>query len=66
MKTQLSFYECEHYGDLDNYIDDVEQSGGTVTSSNINLEAETGTIDVTHDEGFWDRFKETNSFEFLN
>jgi len=66
MRTQLSFYECEHGGDLDNYISDVEESGGCVIARDLNHDAEIGTIVITHDKDFWDRFKETDAFEFLN
>ena len=66
MKTQLSFYECEHDGDLENYISDVHESGGTVIARDLNYEAEIGTIVVDHDEKFMDRFKETDAYQFLD
>jgi hypothetical protein len=66
MRTSLEFYECEHNGDLDNYIEDIESCGGCVINSSINLEAEIGYVMIEHSPDFWDKFKETDAFNFLN
>lgn len=70
MKITLHFYECEHQGDMDTYLEDVRASGATVLSSNVNHDAETGSTEITvpdedRDE-FWKKFKETNAYEYLN
>ena len=68
MKTiNLEFYECEHQGDLDNYISDLPK-GVYVTHRSINYSAETGniTIQVEDDKAFWEEFKKTDAYEFLN
>ena len=62
----ISFNECEHEGDLSNYLDDVVGSGGTVCSSEINADAETGEVFVEFDnkEDFIKRFCATESSWF--
>lgn len=69
MKTiTLEFYECEHQGDLDNYLYDVRQSGGKIISERINYEAEIGIVaaEVQDDKEFWRLFKETEAYNWLN
>ena len=46
MKTTLYFTECEHNGDLQNYIEDIELSGGTILSYDIDIHEETGSINI--------------------
>lgn len=67
-RIYLSFYECEHSRDLDRYIADVYQSGGSITQSTINDEAETCSIlvEVNDFEEFKRRFRNTESFGFSN
>ena len=66
MKHEIEFYECEHDGDLNNYISDLQESGASVIDSNINHEAEIGhvTIEVEDYEAFLEKFKETDSIDF--
>ena len=67
MKRQiLSFYECEHYGDLDNYADDIVACGGTIESKSVDTDEEVGVIECSVPNDFWMKFKTTNSYEFLN
>jgi len=67
MKTiKLYFYECEHEGDLGNYKEDVRDSGGKILNSGLNYEAETGWLEVEIDDKFWERFKQTNSYGYIN
>lgn len=69
MKTiTLTFYECEHEGDLDNYADDVRECGGKVIDSEINEDAEIGrlTVQVEDKATFLAKFKETDAAQFLN
>lgn len=64
-KIILTFSECEHYGDLDNYADDVQASGGMIESREVDTEEETGTLECSVPHDFWTKFKTTNAFEFL-
>ena len=66
-RLTLEFYECEHQGDLDNYIADFPK-GTVIISKSINSDAETGTvvIEVYNSAMFWDLFKETDTYGFLN
>ena len=68
MKMNLSFYECEHEGDLEQYIEDVTACGGTVVDSEINDEAEVGhvTVEVEDRKAFDVKFKETDAYQFIN
>ena len=66
MKINMHFSECEHQGDLDWYIEDINNSGGEVASSEINHEAETAEVVVCVDdmEDFTFRYRQTNSAGF--
>ena len=67
-KFRLAFYECEHGGDMDNYIDDVAKAGGRVTDTSLNEDAETCylTIEVADYAAFLEAFKKTDSFGLSN
>ena len=65
-EVNIQFYECEHDGDLQNYIEDIEQSGGEVLDSSLNYEAEVGSVKVKIDDTFLDKFKETDAYQFIN
>ena len=65
-KHILTFSECEHYGDLDNYVDDIVACGGTIESKRLNYDEEVGVIECSVPHDFWMKFKTTNSYEFLN
>jgi hypothetical protein len=64
----IEFYECEHQGDLDNYIEDILESGGEVVTSEINYEAEIGfvRIEVLDKKDFVEKFSQTESYDFIN
>lgn len=66
MKATLYFYECEHNGDLDEYISDIVKSGGKILDKKINYEAETARVDVEIDETFAEKFRTTRAFGFSN
>lgn len=68
MKIPIEFYECEHDGDLDGYIKDINASGGKVIESRVDHEEETGyvVVEVTDKEAFWAAFKQTSSYGFIN
>ena len=68
MKINISFNECEHDGDLENYKEDLRSSGAMVKMSRINHLEETGevVVEVEDKNVFFDKFKETESYEFSN
>lgn len=60
----LVFYECEHSGDLNHYLRDIEHAGGKVTYTKLNNREETGevTVEVSGDlKEFFNKLKHTNS-----
>jgi predicted enzyme related to lactoylglutathione lyase len=66
-RTTIYFSECEHNGDLDEYIEDIEKSGGKVIHAAINTEEETAMCQVDIiDDDFAERFKKTNAYDFSN
>lgn len=66
-RLYFTFTECEHNGDLENYANDVRNSGGTIISSRVNAEEEEGymTIEVDDESKFWDRFNKTDASDFV-
>jgi len=68
VKIKVSFCECEHDGDLDNYIGDIVSSGGKIVSSSVDSDEERGTVvfEVEDKPTFVEKFKKTNAWEFLN
>jgi len=64
----LSFYECEHHGDADNYKDDIRDSGGKITGTTLNYDAESCKIEfkVSNYNAFMKKFKKTDAYQFLN
>ena len=65
---RLSFYECEHYGDMQNYISDMVNCGAKIINSELDTDDETCTIiySVEDQEEFIKKFIETDSYEFVN
>jgi len=68
MKSTLEFYECEHSGDLDNYVSDMLDCGATILSSSVDTEDEIGYVrfEVDDIETFMFKFKDTEAYEFVN
>jgi len=66
MKIKITFCECEHHGDLDNYEDAVRQAGGQVLSSDVDTDDEVGTViaEVQDTKAFLDAIKKTEGGEF--
>jgi len=63
----LIFSECEHEGDLDNYLDDIKKSGGKVLFSKINYQDESAEVVVEYEEDeFMEKFINTSAFQFSN
>ena len=70
MRKSIEFYECEHGGDLENYLSDMRDCGATIISSYVDSEDEIGyvTYEVDEDnlETFMDKFKDTEAYDFVN
>ena len=66
MKTQINFCECEHYGDLENCLDDLKSSGATILKSDLNSDEEEASVLIEVDDinEFKKRFRETDSYGF--
>jgi hypothetical protein len=62
----LTFYECEHDGDLNNYLDDIVDCGGEILNKSIDYDSEMGIVQIKIDDLFWSKFKKTESYEFLD
>jgi hypothetical protein len=64
----ITFYECEHEGDLEPYEKDIVDCGGKVLSTQINEDTETAIIEVDVDNpaSFIEKFQRTNSVGFSN
>jgi len=70
MRKSIEFYECEHGGDLENYLSDMRDCGATIISSYVDSEDEIGyvTYEVDEDdmEDFIYKFINTEAYEFVN
>ena len=68
LRIKIVFSECEHSGDLENYLEDIQKSGGRVICSSVGDEEEVGEVIVDiEDKGlFLAQFKTTDSFGFSN
>lgn len=65
---RLSFYECEHNQDMQNYISDMVNCGAKIINSELDSDDETCTIiySVEDQEEFIKKFIETDSYDFVN
>ena len=65
---ELEFYECEHNGDLDYYLDDIIECGGKIVSSSVDHDSEIGhvVVAVKNRKEFITKFQETDASQFLN
>ena len=64
-KIILNFYECEHYEDRDNYVDDIKACGGLIDSREVDSVEEVGTLECSVPMDFWMKFKTTDAYEFM-
>jgi len=66
-RLKITFTECEHDADLENYADDVRNSGGTIVQSYVNTDEEEGVIiiEVEDKPTFVEKFKQTQAWEFV-
>lgn len=62
----IRFRECEHYGDMDDYTEDLMASGAKITSTDVDEDDEVGsaTVEINDPQDFLNRFKKTKGFEF--
>lgn len=62
----ITFSECEHRGDLNNYIGDLVDAGARILSSGLNTDSEEGwvCIEVSDREAFDKAFEATDSYDF--
>jgi len=67
VKIKVTFSECEHDGDMDNYADDIRACGGRIISTSVDSDAEEGTaiFEVDDKPAFVEKFKKTNAWEFV-
>lgn len=66
MRLQITFYECEHGGDVGHYEADLRRSGAKIIESDLNIEAECCSIEFEVDDktAFKEAFKDTDAFGF--
>jgi|GEM_PF-650501 len=64
----LRFYECEHHGDLNRYLEDLRSSGATVLDHRPDLEAEEAVvkIQVSDFPSFKTAFQKMDSADFTD
>jgi hypothetical protein len=68
VQKTFEFYECEHEGDLERHLENLQECGAVIEGTKINLEAETGVVVCTIADlrSFWAAFKLTESYEYQN
>lgn len=66
MQFVTRWYECEHQGDLSRYMQAVQQAGGGVVRTQLDVDAEEGSIlvEAPDREAFIARLGETEMGEF--
>lgn len=64
----LRFYECEHHGDLQTYLDDVREAGATVLDHHLDQDAEEAVVklQVEDFDAFKSTFQKTSSANFAD
>jgi hypothetical protein len=68
VRSTISFYECEHQGDLNNILEDMRSCGAKIGYTRLDVDEETCTIEYeVEDMGeFAIQFKDTESYDFIN
>lgn len=66
-KLKLTFYECEHHGDLDKYKEDVIKCGATIIGEEIDTEEEEGflIVETENSSEFKKKIRLSDSYDFL-
>lgn len=64
----IYFSECEHQGDLDNYIEDIENCNGHVSDYIFDHDNETAEciVEVIDESIFLSEFENTDSYGFFH
>jgi hypothetical protein len=64
----LRFYECEHGGDLNRYIEDLRQCGSTVKDSKLDADAEEAVVrvEVPDFNSFRTAWEQTESSDYAD
>jgi hypothetical protein len=67
VKIRVTFSECEHDGDMDNYTDDIVKCGGRIISTSVDPDAEEGVaiFEVDDKPAFVEKFKQTDAWQFI-
>jgi len=67
VRLKVTFSECEHDGDMDNYTSDIVKCGGKIISTHVDSDAEEGTavFEVEDKATFVEKFKQTDSYGFI-
>ena len=67
-RRTISFYECEHYGDVNNILEDMRSCGAKIGYTELDEDEETCTIEYEVEDfhEFAIEFKDTESYEFVN
>lgn len=67
-KGRIYFVECEHEGDLNNYLHDIFDCGGIYVSSELNYDAEIAEVSIEVDNipEFLKKYNETEASDFGN
>jgi hypothetical protein len=67
VRIKVTFSECEHDGDMENYADDIRACGGRIISTNVDHDAEEGTavFEVDDKPAFVEKFKQTDAWGFM-
>lgn len=62
----IVFYECEHQGDLDNYLDDLVDCGAEDISTTLDTDSETAIVETSAKDlkEFEAKFKKTDAYQF--
>ncbi|MFW6219996.1 MAG: hypothetical protein ACOC33_04075 [bacterium] len=67
MNYTLTFYECEHYGDIDYICKHLRRSGAKVINGVVDSVTEIGKINISisNKKQFISKLKKTDSYPFL-
>jgi len=68
VRSTISFYGCEHQGDLNNILEDMRSCGAKIGYTRLDVDEETCTIEYeVEDMGeFATQFIDTESYDFIN
>lgn len=66
MNIEVTYYECEHFGDLERYKQELCSAGARVIEENPDFDSEEVTfrIEVDNINAFLEKFRKTDSYDF--